>query len=109
MEPHSDQANAQKENFVDKPLVAREYKSEFAEKTLDDVEKLTVKTNRPLIKMRISKRRVEFEGEYNFNDKEGGEGLLDLKPQRDPNYLLKRKVLEIGLQAGSPLIVGIVM
>lgn len=50
--------------------------------------------------MRISKKRKEFDGEFNFTDKDGGDNVKDSKPQRDPNYNVQRKVLDLGIQAG---------
>ena len=60
--------------------------------------------SRPPIRIRISKKRKEFDGEYSFTDKDGGDNVKDSKPQRDPNYNVHRKVLDLGIQAGRKMI-----
>lgn len=56
---------------------------------------------RPLIKLRLSKRRKDFEKECLFHDKEGGDGDLPEKP-KEANEMVKM-VTETQIQSCKPM------
>ena len=58
------------------------------------------------MKMRISRIRKDFGSDaFNYIEKEAGENPLDIKHPKNVNLHIKRKVLEIGLQAANKIIV----
>ena len=92
-----DEADEKKE-YVKKEFVARPY--ETTSGVLEEVNNSIIKESRPLLKLRISRKRAEF-GQDGFNliDKDGSEFIVDMKPIAIKNitYLLRKKVLDIGL------------
>jgi len=99
-----DGENEDKGEFVPTVFVPRPYDSEFVEETEREVDSLIVKNERPLMKVRLSKRRRDFGNEArNLIDKEAGENPTDVK-QKNLNVLLhKKRVLTMGLQASRKL------
>merc|ERR1719217_1920504 len=67
------------------------------EKTHEDVSLFTVSNQRPLMQVMITRPRAHFGKACKFSD--SGENLHNCRPQKDPNYALQRKELEIGIQA----------
>ena len=56
------------------------------------------------MRVRISRVRREFGFEnYSFIERDAGEQPIDVKPTKNMNYVTKRKVLEIGLQAANQM------
>ncbi len=58
------------------------------------------------MRMRISRPRSEFGAEPSFFEKEGGENYLEMKTTQKgtTSFHTKKKVLELGLQAGNKMI-----
>ena len=68
--------------FKLKEFFVQPYKSETLEASQNEVSDLTVKNSRPLIKMRLTKKRREFNNENrNLMDKDGGESIQEIKPK----------------------------
>ena len=63
---------------------------------------------RSLIRLRVTKPRKEFaDDSFSFTEKDHGDGTFDLKPNFKGNqqtYMIKKKELEIGLQAANKLV-----
>eukprot|EP00357_Protocruzia_adherens_P017227 CAMPEP_0114985762 /NCGR_PEP_ID=MMETSP0216-20121206/8050_1 /TAXON_ID=223996 /ORGANISM="Protocruzia adherens, Strain Boccale" /LENGTH=739 /DNA_ID=CAMNT_0002348121 /DNA_START=37 /DNA_END=2256 /DNA_ORIENTATION=+ len=101
-----DEDNETKE-FALKDFVSQPYKSENVEDTVNEIEMGLVKSSRPLIRMKISRRRAEFQsfdmGGKLFTDKNVSDGYLETKHQSDANFNLKKKTLEMGFQAANPV------
>eukprot|EP00929_Paragymnodinium_shiwhaense_P121002 TRINITY_DN9310_c0_g1_i1.p1 TRINITY_DN9310_c0_g1~~TRINITY_DN9310_c0_g1_i1.p1 ORF type:complete len:989 (-),score=339.09 TRINITY_DN9310_c0_g1_i1:183-3149(-) len=81
----------------DLPWTCGEWKSETMEKTHEDVSLFTMSNQRPLMQVMITRPRAHFGKTCKFSD--SGENLHNCRPQKDPNYALQRKELEIGIQA----------
>jgi hypothetical protein len=100
----ADDGGAQNAEFVERDFIPREYTSEWVDHTTEEVRQMIVRNKRPLIKMRISRKRNEFAGDFSLIDREGGENWIDVKPTRNMNYMLQKKILDIGLQAANRMI-----
>lgn len=104
MDGGDDGAGENKEEFVERDFVPRPYNSDSIENVAEDVDQSIVKNKRPRLKMKISKKRQDFNGEgFNFVDKDGGENNIDIKPAKTKGISVKRKILDIGLQVGRPM------
>lgn len=90
----------------EQPLVARHYKSSTAEETAEDVRDLSVRRSRPLIALRLQRRRYNFGARCTFNDREYDVPVADFRPRREPAYELKRSELSFALQAGPSKLSG---
>jgi len=88
------------ENIVvrDLPKECCEWKSETMETTHHEVTNFTVHNSRPPMQVMISRPRAQF-GKNNFKFSDSGENLHNCRPQKDPNYTMQRKELEIGIQS----------
>jgi WD40 repeat protein len=87
------------ENVIvrDEPKACSEWKSETMEQTHADVANFTVINSRPLMQLMITRPRQHFGKAVKLSD--SGENLQNCRPQKDPNYSLYRKELEVGVQA----------
>jgi len=87
------------ENIVvrDLPKDCHDWVSETMEQTHADVAYFTVTNSRPLMQVMISQKRAAFGATVKYSD--SGENLQSCRPQKDPNFALQRKELEIGIQA----------
>lgn len=83
----------------------RPYTSSSAEATTDEVRGLGVRPSRPLLSVRIQRRRYAFGARAVFNDRES-DAVLEFRPRKEPGYDLKRKEMSIGLQACPPTLSG---
>jgi len=90
---------AAEENIVvrDLPRDCKEWVSETAEGTHTEVSNFTVQNIRPPMQVMITRQRMNFGKACKFSD--SGENLQNCRPQKDPNFALQRKELEIGIQA----------
>merc|ERR1719183_2958493 len=57
----------------------------------------TIQNSRPLMQVMISRPRAGFGKTIKFSD--SGENLQNCRPQKDPNFALQRKELEVGVQS----------
>lgn len=91
--------DGQEENIQvrDLPRDCHDWVSETMEQTHTDVAYFTVTNTRPLMQVMISQKRASFGAAVKFSD--SGENLQSCRPQKDPNFALQRKELEIGIQA----------
>ena len=68
--------------FKLKEFFVQPYASETKDATVAEVSDLTTNNSRPLIKMRLTKKRREFHNENrNLMDKDGGESIQEIKPK----------------------------
>lgn len=81
----------------DLPKDCHDWVSETMEQTHTDVAYFTVTNSRPLMQMSISQKRAAFGASVKFSD--SGENLQSCRPQKDPNFALLRKELEMGIQS----------
>jgi len=79
------------------PITPRAWESETQEQTSEEVRLFTVLDSRPLQQMQIQRKRSYFGQPVKFND--APENIHLCRPQKDPNFGLFRKELEIGIQA----------
>ena len=93
-----------KGEFQPTVFVAKPYHSEFVEETEKEVKELITQNTRPLMKIRLSKKRREFNNDQRtLNDKEGGECSTDVKPRNMKILTKDRRVLDMGLQAARQM------
>eukprot|EP00443_Scrippsiella_acuminata_P000933 CAMPEP_0115250932 /NCGR_PEP_ID=MMETSP0270-20121206/43367_1 /TAXON_ID=71861 /ORGANISM="Scrippsiella trochoidea, Strain CCMP3099" /LENGTH=957 /DNA_ID=CAMNT_0002666333 /DNA_START=8 /DNA_END=2882 /DNA_ORIENTATION=- len=94
-----DDEAAAEENIVvrDLPRECKEWVSETMEATRAEVSNFTVQNIRPPMQVMITRARMHFGKACKFSD--SGENLQNCRPQKDPNFALQRKELEIGIQA----------
>lgn len=88
--------------FVAKDLYSKPYASDFAEETENEVKNMGFKSQRPLLNLRITKKRKEFGSiTAKFSDQDNPQPY-EWRTQKDPNHKEEnyRRVCEIGLQAG---------
>eukprot|EP00392_Amoebophrya_sp_AT5.2_P018188 g18665.t1 len=81
----------------DEPVTPRNYESTFAEGTAAEVDAMTVKNTRPLLKVMICRARSWYGEPKKYND--AAESSVQHKPQKDPNFNLLRKELDKSCQA----------
>jgi WD40 repeat protein len=81
----------------DLPRVCGEWTSETMEATHQQVGQFTVPNTRPLMQVMITRPRSQFGKACKFSD--SGENIQNCRPQKDPNFTLQRKELEVGIQA----------
>eukprot|EP00742_Colponemidia_sp_Colp-10_P002537 GILJ01002711.1.p1 GENE.GILJ01002711.1~~GILJ01002711.1.p1 ORF type:complete len:864 (-),score=136.71 GILJ01002711.1:252-2471(-) len=92
--------------YVEKPLIPKEWVSDTADRTHEEVDSFSIKNSRPLMVMQISRKRRDFGGAWKFNDREAGDGLVECRQHKDPNYALRKRELDIGLQAVPSVTTG---
>lgn len=96
---------AEKKEYVKKEYYARDYVSDGV--TEEQVNQLIIKSSRPLITMRMSKPRKEFSLEnFQMIEKDAADQTIDLKFQGKAGnitHTIKRKVLQMGLQAARAI------
>ena len=91
--------------YEDKPfLPSAEYASETKEETQREVDELGLRRRLrgrcPLIKYRISRQRKHFGSSCTFNDRDAEQsGLFEFRQHKDPNFELKRRTADAGVQA----------
>lgn len=87
------------ENIVvrDVPKECREWKSETAEATHEEVQNFTVQNSRPLLQIMITRTRGQFGKSTKLSD--SGENINNCRPQKDHNFAPPKRELEIGIQA----------
>eukprot|EP00435_Cladocopium_sp_Y103_P031418 s1204_g7.t4 len=87
------------ENVVvrDVPKECREWKSETAEATHEEVQNFTVQNSRPLLQIMITRTRGQFGKSTKLSD--SGENINNCRPQKDHNFAPPKRELEIGIQA----------
>jgi WD40 repeat protein len=92
-------------DFKIKSLIPRPYQSASAYQTEEEVRSQSLINSRPLIKLRISRRRRDY-GQLTskFSTAENAQPN-EIRQTRDPNFKREnyKKVLEIGLQAGCDI------
>ncbi|CAD7958206.1 unnamed protein product [Amoebophrya sp. A120] len=81
----------------DEPITPRNYVSETTQTTVEEVDGMTVKNTRPLLKVMIARQRSFFGEAKKYND--NAESSVQHKPQKDPNFNLLRRELDKGVQA----------
>mmetsp|Transcript_36567 Transcript_36567/g.84334 ORF Transcript_36567/g.84334 Transcript_36567/m.84334 type:complete len:875 (-) Transcript_36567:51-2675(-) len=87
------------ENIVvrDLPKECKEWQSETAEATHEEVRTFTVQNSRPLLEIMITRPRSQFGKSTKFSD--SGENNQNCRPQKDHNFAPPKRELEIGIQA----------
>eukprot|EP00931_Biecheleriopsis_adriatica_P115341 TRINITY_DN91146_c0_g1_i1.p1 TRINITY_DN91146_c0_g1~~TRINITY_DN91146_c0_g1_i1.p1 ORF type:complete len:1026 (-),score=291.63 TRINITY_DN91146_c0_g1_i1:93-3170(-) len=87
------------ENIVvrDVPKECKEWVSESAAATHEEVKNFTVVNNRPLLQVMITRSRQQFGKSTKFSD--SGENIHHCRPQKDHNFAPPKKELELGIQA----------
>jgi hypothetical protein len=96
---YSSLATEQLEEFAVKDVLPNPYRSETAEETENEVRRINDKTKRPLLKLRISKKRKEFGSiTQKFSDHDNP-SPFEWRVHKDPNYKEDnyRKTVEMGL------------
>mmetsp|Transcript_16068 Transcript_16068/g.35267 ORF Transcript_16068/g.35267 Transcript_16068/m.35267 type:complete len:815 (+) Transcript_16068:107-2551(+) len=86
------------ENIIvrDQPRSCGDWTSETMELTHQEVSNFSVNNSRPLLQVMITRPRSQFGKSIKFSD--SAENLQNCRPQKDPNFSLHRKELEIGIQ-----------
>jgi len=92
--------------YEDKPFVAMPWISATAEQTSEEVAVLTVKGQRPVITMSITRRAEEFNADYKFSDRDADQCFVECRQHKDPNYELTRMEQDIGLQGILDMVDG---
>jgi len=80
----------------DGPKYGKEWVSEHMAKTHEEVRKFTLE-KRSLLQVMITRTRQHFGKQVKFSD--GPENVASCRPSKEPNFGVKRKELEIGIQA----------
>lgn len=90
---------AEDESIVvrDLPRICGEWKSPTMEETHATVLNFSVGDSRALVQVMITRPRSQFGKACKFSD--SGENTHNCRPQKDPNFALQRRELEIGIQA----------
>jgi WD40 repeat protein len=81
----------------DLPWDCKDWVSDTAEETHQEVGRFTVNNSRSLLRVMITRPRAHFGKTHKFSD--SGENIQYCRPQKDPNYTQQRKELEMGIQA----------
>jgi WD40 repeat protein len=84
--------------YEDKPMLSKPYKSDSIKVTNDEVDRLSVKTGRPLLELSMVRKYGEFGDNIKFTDKADPPGA-ECRQHKDPNYDLKKMELDVALQA----------
>lgn len=88
---------------VEMPIIPRPYKSATANETEDSIKYSTVFPTRPLVAIRLQKRRYNFGARMPLFDRESDNLLVDFRVRKENLYETKRKEQSIGVQAGLPV------
>lgn len=88
-----------KAEYVKKEYFARPWVSNTG--MLEEVQDSIVRNSRPLMQMRITKKRKDFGSDTApFMEKDANDSCIDLKaPVKNIMYVTSKKTLDIGLQA----------
>lgn len=90
--------------YIEKDFVARPYESESKQLNIEEVESLKPKNTRKPYKVRISRRRCEFNSDaFNFIEREPGDGAQEIKAKKINSLIQNKMVLDIALQAAKPM------
>lgn len=81
---------------IEKPLIPQPYMSSTMNETDLEIRENKV-IQRPIIRMRFSRKRKYFNGNYKFNDTDANDKRREIASQSDPLFHQKRQVLEIGI------------
>eukprot|EP00397_Hematodinium_sp_SG-2012_P012807 GEMP01012989.1.p1 GENE.GEMP01012989.1~~GEMP01012989.1.p1 ORF type:complete len:918 (+),score=226.78 GEMP01012989.1:33-2756(+) len=81
----------------DLPITPRPWESETQQATSEEVAAFTVAELRPALQIQIQRKRMHFGQPVKFNDAQ--ENVHLCRPQKDPNFALHRRELELGIQA----------
>ncbi len=81
----------------DDPITPRAWASETREQTATEVKALTIENTRTLLKVQIARTRNWFGEAKKYND--AVDASIQHKPQKDPNFNLLRRELEVAVQA----------
>ena len=88
--------------YVEKPIVVRPWASGTESETASEIAEGNVFHSRKLVKFAISRRRRDFAGPYKFNDRDAdmiaGSFPMEVRQSKDPNFELKRRTRDVGLQ-----------
>ena len=88
--------------YVEVPIVIRPWVSETENASTAEIEQGNVFRSRSLFKVSISRKRREFGSNYKFNERDAetiaGAGPMEIRQSKDPNFELKRRTRDIGLQ-----------
>jgi hypothetical protein len=88
--------------YVEKPIVIRPWMSGTENETTAEIEQGNVFRQRSLVKISITRKRREFASNYKFNERDAetiaGSGPMEIRQSKDPNFELKRRVRDVGLQ-----------
>lgn len=92
-------AEEQEEDIVvrDLPKDCRPWESDTMKATHEEVLNFTVQNSRPVMQIMISRPRSQFGKAVQFSD--SAENLQNCRPQKDPNFALWRKELDVGVQS----------
>ena len=90
-------------NAVWKPkdLVASKTLPEPSESTLEEMSTISIESSRTRIRLVASAKRKDIEKPYTFADHDGQ--TKEFRSKMDPNFELKRKIVDLGLQDGPSL------
>lgn len=92
------QEELERKVYEEAPLVARPFTSPTLKATEAEVALLTVQPSRPLIRMKITRKRAEFGARYTFSDKESDGAVAEFRGRRAPEYSLVRAEMDVALQ-----------
>lgn len=81
----------------DEPKACGEWSSPTMVATHAEVRNFKQENQRPLLQIMITRPRAHFGKNWKFSD--SGENIHNCRPQKDPNFAMQRKELEIGIQA----------
>ena len=88
--------------YEDKPIVAGPWETNTAAASAEEVSDLSERPTRGALVMSLVRKRKLFRQPHTaFQDRLEG-GYAEGRQQRDPNYELKQKVLDVGLQGVPP-------
>eukprot|EP00937_MAST-01D_sp_MAST-1D-sp2_P004869 g4869.t1 len=86
--------------YEDKPILPRPWNTETAVETAEEVANLCERPSRPLLRMNLVRKHKHFRKPHTaFQDRLDTQ---ECRQHRDPNYELKHKVLDVGLQGAPP-------
>ncbi|DAZ96598.1 TPA: hypothetical protein N0F65_000164, partial [Lagenidium giganteum] len=92
--------------YVDKPVLARPYDSISIDDTHQEVQALSIHSQRPLYKLTVTKMSDEFNADHKFSDRDADQCFVEWRQHKDPNYELTRMEQDVGLQGIPELVDG---
>jgi len=91
--------------YVDEPFLSKPYTSDTQEQTEAEIAKLSIVTDRPLIKISIGRTAKSCGLECHFGNRDHDvSGQLDTRAQKIPEFDLNRSECDVGVQAASETI-----